>query len=129
MPDPGWWEALWPRPGDVIAALGIERGSDVLDLCCGDGLFTLPIARIARRVVGIDLDPAMLERARARFVAASVTNCAFVAGDAYSVKELVLGSVDVVLVASTFHGVPEKERLARAIAGVLRPHGQFIVVD
>jgi ubiquinone/menaquinone biosynthesis C-methylase UbiE len=129
MPDPDWWEALWPQPAAVIGALGIEPGIDVVDLCCGDGLFTLPLARVARRVVAIDLDPTMLERARARLVAAGVTNCRLVAGDAYSVAELVPEPVDAVFIANTFHGVPDKSRLAHAVAEVLRLRGRFIIVN
>ncbi len=129
MPDADWWRALWPRPGAVIAALGIEPGSDVVDLCCGDGLFTLPLAQVARRVLAIDLDPTMLEQARARLVAAGVTNCTFVQGDAYAIAELVPAPVDAVLIANTFHGVPDKDRLARAVAAVLRPSGRFLVVN
>jgi ubiquinone/menaquinone biosynthesis C-methylase UbiE len=129
MPDSDWWEALWPRPDAVIAALGIEPDREVVDLCCGDGLFTIPLARIARRVVAIDLDPAMLERTRARLIAADLTNCSFVTGDAYAIAKLVPTPVDVVLIANTFHGVPDKGRLARAIAAVLRPRGHFIVIN
>jgi 2-polyprenyl-3-methyl-5-hydroxy-6-metoxy-1,4-benzoquinol methylase len=70
MPDPEWWEALWPRPRDVLAALGIEPGMEVVDLGCGDGLFTAPLSEITRRVVAIDLDPAMVDLARARTSAA-----------------------------------------------------------
>jgi tRNA/tmRNA/rRNA uracil-C5-methylase (TrmA/RlmC/RlmD family) len=54
-------------------------------LCCGDGLFTLAIARQAAHVVAIDLDPVMLDRARARLSGAGVGNCEIVEGDAYDV--------------------------------------------
>ena len=47
MPDSNWWEALWPEPERTVAALGVKPGMQVIDLCCGDGLFTLPIARLA----------------------------------------------------------------------------------
>ena len=50
MPTAGWWEALWPDPAAVLAAVGIERGMEVVDLCSGDGWFTLQIAKIARHV-------------------------------------------------------------------------------
>jgi ubiquinone/menaquinone biosynthesis C-methylase UbiE len=50
-----------------MAALGVAAGMEAIDLCCGDGLFTVALATIARRVVAIDLDPAMLKRARVRF--------------------------------------------------------------
>jgi SAM-dependent methyltransferase len=129
MPDPEWWEALWARPGEVVAALGIETGGEAVDLCCGDGLFTVPLARIARRVVAIDLDPAMLDQARAKLAAAGTTNCECVAGNAYAVAELVHRPADFVLIANTFHGVPEKGRLARAVVAVLKPGGRFAVVN
>jgi ubiquinone/menaquinone biosynthesis C-methylase UbiE len=98
-------------------------------LSCGDGLFTVPLARIARRVVAIDLDPAMLDQARAKLATAGARNCEFVAGDAYAVAELVNRPADFALIANTFHGVPEKGRLARAVAAVLKPGGRFAVVN
>src|SRR5262249_42319528 len=60
MPTAGWWEALWPDPAGVLAKVGLQPGMDVIDLCSGDGWFTLPIARIASHVAAIDIDPAML---------------------------------------------------------------------
>ena len=33
MPDPDWWQALWPDPEGVIRALGVRPGMTVLDLC------------------------------------------------------------------------------------------------
>jgi hypothetical protein len=47
MPTAGWWEALWPDPAGVLAAVGIKPGTQVIDLCSGDGWFTLQIAKIA----------------------------------------------------------------------------------
>ena len=47
MPDPEWWQALWPDPGEVLRALGLGPGLAVVDLCCGEGRFTLPLARLA----------------------------------------------------------------------------------
>jgi hypothetical protein len=32
MPDPAWWEALWPQPAKVLADLGIESEMTVIDL-------------------------------------------------------------------------------------------------
>ena len=64
MPNAGWWEALWPSPVDVLAAVGLTAGMDAVDLCSGDGWFTLQIAKIARHVTALDLDGALLEVAR-----------------------------------------------------------------
>ena len=40
----------------MLHAIGLMPGMDVIDLCSGDGWFTLQIARIARHVLAIDLD-------------------------------------------------------------------------
>lgn len=129
MPDPDWWQALWPRPHQVLAALGIRAEMEVVDLCCGDGLFTAPLAQMTRRVISIDIDPSMLALARAKVAATGATNCDFVEGDAYAVAELVRRPVDFVLMANTFHGVPDKARLARVIATILKASGCFAVVN
>jgi ubiquinone/menaquinone biosynthesis C-methylase UbiE len=56
-------------------------------------------------------------------------NCTFIVGDAYNVATLVSEPSDFVLIAITFHGVPDKLRLARAVAAVLKPAGQFAIVN
>ena len=53
MPDADWWQALWPAPQRVVDALGLEHAMVAIDLCCGDGWFTLPMARQAARAVAI----------------------------------------------------------------------------
>ena len=120
---------MWPEPEAVVAALGISRQLRVVDLCCGDGWFTLPLARAVRHVLAIDLDPHMLQLARERFATAKVSNCQFIEGDAYDVARLVVEPVDVVLIANTFHGVPDKQRLAREVARILLPGGRFIIIN
>jgi SAM-dependent methyltransferase len=129
MPDAEWWEVLWPRPAKILADLGIEPSMDVIDLCCGDGLFTAPLAQMVRHVVAIDIDPHMLEAARKKVAAANVANCDFIEGDAYAVADLVPQPVDFVLLANTFHGVPDKPRLARAVAMILKPSGRFAIAN
>lgn len=129
MPDAAWWEALWPDPGSVLSAVGLTGSMSAVDLCCGDGWFTLPMARIARRVVAIDLDERLLEAARARLARHGVTNCDFVLGDAYDVARLVSPRADLVFLANVFHGVPDGRRLADAVADALAPGGRFAIVN
>lgn len=129
MPDSDWWQALWPEPRRVLAALGIEPHMEVVDLCCGDGLFTAPLALMSRHVLAIDIDPGMLALTRAKVTATGATNCDFVEGVAYAVAELAGQPVDFVLIANTFHGVPDKLRLTRSIASVLKPNGFFAVIN
>ena len=102
---------------------------DVIDLCSGDGWFTLQIAKLARFVVAIDIDPALLEISRHRLREADINNCEFVAGDAYDVARLWARPVDFVFLANVFHGVPDQQRLARAVKDTLRPSGRFAIVN
>src|SRR5882757_3521042 len=106
MPTAGWWEALWPDPAGVLAAVGVTPDMEVIDLCSGDGWFTLQLAKVARHVIAIDIDPNLLEVARHRLSESGVTNCDFAAGDAYELSRLVPGPVDFVYLANAFHGVP-----------------------
>ena len=129
MPDADWWRTLWPDPRGVILALDVETGMDAIDLCCGDGWFTAPLASLARRVFAIDIDERMLEQARERMAGVGATNCKFLRADAYDVANIVAQPVDFVLMANTFHGVPDQKRLARAMATGLRPGGHVAIVN
>ncbi len=46
--------------------LGMEPGMRVLDLCCGPGRHSLPLARLGYRVLGVDRTVRYLEEARER---------------------------------------------------------------
>jgi predicted TPR repeat methyltransferase len=50
----------------LARAIDGRSGLDVLDLGCGTGLFAPKLRPLARHLLGIDLSPAMLEKARAR---------------------------------------------------------------
>lgn len=129
MPDRNWWHVLWPDPDGVIKALGIETGMTVIDLGCGYGYFTAAIGRQVApgRAVGLDLDSEMLEQAQA--VCAGIANCDWLLGDAMEMSRLVGAPADYVLIANTFHGVPDKTAMAREVAATLKPNGRFAIVN
>lgn len=129
MPDADWWRALWPDPAKILAKMGVEPGGVAVDLCCGDGLFTAPLARIAKRVYAIDIDPVMLDRARGHVAEARADNCEFVLADAMAVTAVVPEPVDYIFLANTFHGVPDQLGLARAVAALLKPKGLFGIIN
>ena len=129
MPEPGWWEALWPDPARVIRDVGVAPGMTLIDLCCGNGWFTLPLSKIARAVTAIDIDGRLLETARARLAESGLTNCVFVEANAYDIAKVVRDPVDHVFLANAFHGVPDKPRLARAVHDALKPGGLFAIVN
>lgn len=130
MPDRDWWTALWPDPEGVVRSLGVAPGMTVLDLCCGDGYFTTPIAKtVEGKVYGVDIDPDMLTQTRAELKRAGATALDLICADARDLAELLPGKVDFVLIANTFHGVPDKTEMTRTVAAVLNSGGQFAVVN
>lgn len=127
MPRDGWWASLWPDPGAVVAAVGVHSGMRVVDLCAGDGWFTVPIAGIASETIAIDIDPQMTATLRQRL--SGVSTARVLTGDAYEVAELIGPPADFILLANAFHGVPDRPRLVAAVARALRPGGLLAVIN
>ena len=65
----------------VLSLLELDANSRVLDLYCGLGNFTLPLARRAGRVLGIEGDAALVARARHNAALNGLSNAQFVAAD------------------------------------------------
>jgi 23S rRNA (uracil1939-C5)-methyltransferase len=61
-------------PSLVEFSIGDARGDTAVDLYCGVGLFTLPLARRFARVVGVESNPAATRFARRNLQAAGLTN-------------------------------------------------------
>jgi SAM-dependent methyltransferase len=129
MPDAAWWQALFPKPADILSLVGVTPDMDAVDLCSGDGWFTLPMAKIARHVWAIDIDAKMLALASTRLAREQIANCDYQLGDAYHLAEHVPRPVDFVFMANSFHGAPDRERLARVVGEVLKPGGHFAIVN
>jgi ubiquinone/menaquinone biosynthesis C-methylase UbiE len=69
----------------------------------------------------------MIEQAKA--ACEGLTNCTWRAGDAMDLSRLVDAPVDCVVIANTFHGVPDKPGLAREVAATLSPGSRFAIVN
>ncbi len=67
----------------AAAALDPEPGDAVLDLFCGLGNFTLPLARRAGTILGVEGDAGLVEKARANAAANGIDNAAFHAANLF----------------------------------------------
>ncbi len=65
----------------TLALLDVQPGDRVLDLFCGLGNFTLPLARIAREVVGVEGETGLVARARENAAHNALANVQFHAAD------------------------------------------------
>ena len=67
----------------ALDLLDLNENDDVIDLFCGLGNFTLPISRYANKVVGIEGDQGLVERAKANAEENNITNALFYKADLF----------------------------------------------
>jgi arsenite methyltransferase len=109
----------------------IDARAVVLDLGCGAGTDLLIAAQMVGdqgRAIGVDMTPAMLERARA---SALKMGLAGVELHESLIEALPLadGSVDVVISNGVIDLVPDKDAVFNEIDRVLRPGGRLQIAD
>ena len=122
-------------PSAVIDALADAfklTGQDVLvDLGCGTGQLTLPMARHVRTAIGMDVDPDMLQHARQAARDTDVGNVMWLLGADTDIPALhrLLGdrSVGAVTIAQALHWMNHQD-LFKAVVPLLRPGGGIAVV-
>lgn len=133
MPDREWWSVLWPDPEGVVRELGVPRGEVSVDLCSGDGYFTAPLSRLAdpSKVYALEMDPETVGQAREYLSAYGRGNCVVIEDDARNLGAHVPAPVGFVLIANTFHGIPDPDRknLISKVYEVLRPGGRFGIIN
>lgn len=129
MPDQDWWSTLWPDPDLVLRRIGLRPVRRAVDLCCGDGWFTPALARLAERTTGLDSDPTLLDRARRRVTEQQAPNCRFVAADAGAIADTLDTAADLVFLANTLHGAPDRTFFMRAVAAGMADQGRLVVVN
>ena len=117
--------------GAPLAAAALRAGETVLDLGSGAGFDAFLAAREvgeSGHVIGVDMTPEMLERARANAAQGGYHSVEFREGriEALPVDD---ASVDVVISNCVINLVPDKAAVYREVARVLRPGGRVIVSD
>jgi predicted methyltransferase len=71
----------------------------------------------------------MLDMASAEVSRVGARVAGWIEGDARELPALLPEKVDFVLIANTFHGVPDQTALSAAVAAVLKPGGCFAIVN
>jgi ubiquinone/menaquinone biosynthesis C-methylase UbiE len=113
-----------PTTRRLFTAAGIGAGMRVLDIGCGAGDVSLLLADLVGprgQVVGVDMNPAILETARQRTAAAGWRNVSFEAGDARG--RGYEGTFDAVVGRWVLMYIPEPVAMVRELAALLRPGG------
>lgn len=117
----------------VLAKVRETAGVDfmprtALDFGCGVGRLVIPLARIAERVVGVDISPSMIEEAKRNCAAAGVRNVMFVQSD--DAVTQANGAYDLVHSHIVLQHIPwaRGRKIIRALADRVAPGG-FLVIQ
>jgi ubiquinone/menaquinone biosynthesis C-methylase UbiE len=119
-------------PEDILEP-HIRKGMNVLDLGCGMGFFSLPMARLVGetgRVVCVDLQARMIKGLLRRAKKAGLSDRidARVSQNSLMLNDIA-GKIDFVLAFAVVHEVPDKERLLSEIWNTVKEGGKLLIAE
>jgi SAM-dependent methyltransferase len=134
----GWLDGIPESSIESFAGTGnpfsideIRAGEHVVDIGCGAGIDSLIAARMVGpggAVIGVDMTPAMLEKARHSAAQARLANVEFLEGyaEALPVPD---GWADVIISNGVLNLMPDKAAALSEMARVLKPQGRLQIAD
>jgi ubiquinone/menaquinone biosynthesis C-methylase UbiE len=112
----------------ICEAARARAGAAVLDVACGPGLVALALAESAGHVTGLDLTPAMLDKARQLQQRVGRPNLSWVLGRADALP-YPAATFDAVATRFSFHHLTDPAQALAEMVRVCRPGGRVVVCD
>src|ERR1700733_1795227 len=112
----------------VTAGFANAKQMLAIDLACGPGTYTRPLAARVRKAIGADLTPAMVEKARAEAARDGITNIEFVCADIYTLP-FADGAAGIVSCGYAFHHMTDPPRALAEMARIVHPGGRVAITD
>lgn len=116
----------------MIGSLGVKPGMTVCDMGCGNGFYTVQLAKMVGpkgKVYAVDIQPKMLEFLKERTDKAKVSdNVVPVLGELWDPK-LPEGKIDLILLVDVYHEFSHPVHMLAAMRKSLAPGGQIVLVE
>ena len=115
----------------MLEALGVKPGQTVCDMGCGNGFYTLQLARLVGprgRVYAVDIQPEMLQMLARNAAEARLANIRPVLGTPIDPR-LPTGEIDMMLCVDVYHEFSHPEAMLAKIKESLAPDGQLVLVE
>lgn len=115
----------------LLQALHLKPGQIVCDMGCGNGFYSLQMAKLVGdtgEVIGVDIQPEMLHMLSERAKAAGIKNIKTVEGSPIDPR-LPPASVDLILLVDVYHEFAYPEQMLSAMRKSLRPGGRLALAE
>jgi ubiquinone/menaquinone biosynthesis C-methylase UbiE len=112
----------------IVAAAMPGPRDTLLDVACGGGIIVCAFAPEAKHATGIDMTPAMLDRARQLAAEKGIANVSWDQGDVGSLP-YADGAFDIVVTRFSMHHFLDPIGVLREMVRVCAPGGRIVVVD
>lgn len=93
----------------------LDKEDSVLDVGCGEGSITIPIAKRVKKVIGIDSSPKMLELLEKRAKNNNINNIKSILKPIEEIKYSEIGDVDVVVCSRSLNGIIPIENVLKEL--------------
>ncbi|CAG0983497.1 demethylmenaquinone methyltransferase / 2-methoxy-6-polyprenyl-1,4-benzoquinol methylase [Anaerolineales bacterium] len=130
MLDSRWSDALLGTQA-TLDHIGLQPGQRVLEIGPGPGRLLIPAAKRVLpggEVVGLDIQPGMIERLKARAAQAGVSNLTTILGDATQ-PNVLPESVDVIFLCTVLGEIPDREAALLQCYTALKPGGILSITE
>jgi ubiquinone/menaquinone biosynthesis C-methylase UbiE len=115
----------------LLEALAVKEGQRICDLGCGNGFYTLELARLVGPegiVYAVDIQPEMLRMLARRAAEEGLTNIRPILGT-FVDPRLPKGAVDMVLCVDVYHEFSHPEEMLARIRESLAEGGQLVLAE
>jgi 2-polyprenyl-3-methyl-5-hydroxy-6-metoxy-1,4-benzoquinol methylase len=121
---PGYPEAFF---ADLVARFHLDGTGRLLDMGCGTGQLTIPLAQHVAAAIGMDPEPEMLAEAARQAQAAHVTNVTWAQGSSVDLPGE-FGRFRLVTMGRSFHWM-DRERVLTALDGMVDAGGGIVIAN
>ena len=119
------------RPSDAMAQLNLKPGMVVCDLGCGNGFYSLEMAKLVAptgKVLAVDIQPEMLHLLELRSKEGGVENIEPILSTVADPK-VPEGSVDMLLLVDVYHEFSHPQQMLAGIRKGLKPNGVIALLE
>ncbi len=115
----------------LLDALAVQPGQVICDMGCGNGFYTIPLAKLVGpegRILAVDIQPEMLSMLNERTKAENLENVEPILGSVADPK-LPEKTLDMVLCVDVYHEFSHPEQMLAAMRKGLKPDGRLVLVE